>query len=114
MNSPLMSKSKAFAVDVISACKVLRDAKCENELIWQFLRSGTSIGANVQEAFFAQGKADFISKLHIALKECSETEYWIDTLMASGYYNKITLLEKCIELKKFLITSIKTAKENTK
>lgn len=71
--SPLMIKSKAFALEVIQACKVLREARCESALIHQFLRSGTSISANIREAFYAHGKADFVAKLHIALKECSET-----------------------------------------
>ena len=67
-------------------------------MINQFLRSGTSIGANIREAFYAHGKADFIAKLQIALKECSETEYWIELIIESGYYNNKTLLEKCIEI----------------
>ena len=83
--SPLLVKSKAFALDVISACKELRSAKCESALINQFLRSGTSIGANIHEAFYAHGKTDFIAKLQISLKECSETEYWIELLLESGY-----------------------------
>lgn len=82
--SALMVKSKAFALEVIRACRVLREARCESALINQFLRSGTSIGANIHEAFYAQGKADFIAKLHIALKECSETEYWLELLIESG------------------------------
>lgn len=76
--SPLMIKSKAFALEVIRACKILREAKCESALINQFLRSGTSIVANIREAFYAHGKVDFVAKLHIALKECSETEYWLE------------------------------------
>ena len=112
--SPLMIKSKEFSLNVIKACKELRNAKCEGALINQFLRSGTSIGANIREAFYAHGKADFIAKLQIALKECSETEYWIELLLESGYYNDKTLLEKCIEVKRILIASINTAKENKK
>ena len=112
--SPLMIKSKEFSLNVIMACKELRNAKCEGALINQFLRSGTSIGANIREAFYAHGKADFIAKLQIALKECSETEYWIELLLESGYYNDKTLLEKCIEVKRILIASINTAKENNK
>ena len=112
--SPLMVKSKAFALDVIKVCKELRNAKCEGALINQFLRSGTSIGANIREAFYAHGKADFVAKLQIALKECSETEYWIELLLESGYYNDITLLNNCTEVKRILISSINTAKENMK
>lgn len=110
--SPLMTKSKTFALDVIRVCKELRVKKCESALINQFLRSGTSIGANVREAFYAHSKADFIAKLQIALKECSESEYWIELLIESGYYDDNTLLDKCMEVKKILISSINTAKEN--
>jgi four helix bundle protein len=112
--SPLMIKSKEFALDVIKICKELRFAKCESALINQFLRSGTSIGANIREAFYAHGKADFIAKLQIALKECSESEYWIELLLESGYYNDRTILVKCTEIKRILIASINTAKENNK
>lgn len=112
--SPLMIKSKEFALDVIKVCKELRLAKCESALINQFLRSGTSIGANIREAFYAHGKADFIAKLQIALKECSESEYWIELLLESGYYNDKTILEKCTEIKRILIASINTAKENAR
>lgn len=110
--SALMVKSKAFALEVIRSCWVLCEAKCEGALINQFLRSGTSIGANVREAFYAQGRADFIAKLHIALKECSETEYWLELLIESGYYSDRTILDKCIEIKRILISSLNTAKEN--
>ena len=112
--SPLMIKSKEFALDVIKVCRELRLAKCESALINQFLRSGTSIGANIREAFYAHGKADFIAKLQIALKECSESEYWIELLLESGYYNDRTILEKCTEIKRILIASVNTAKENIK
>ena len=94
-DSVLMIKSKAFALEVISVCKALRAAKCESALINQFLRSGTSIGANIREAFYAHGKADFIAKLQIALKECSESEYWIELLLESGYHHDNALLEHC-------------------
>ena len=78
----------------------------------QLIRSGTSIGANIREAFYGHGKNDFIAKLQIALKECSESEYWIELLIESGYYDDKTTLETCIELKKILISSINTAKKN--
>ena len=77
------------------------------------MRSGTSIGANIREAFYGHGKNDFIAKLQIALKECSESEYWIELLIESGYYDDKILLDKCIELKKILISSINTAKKNS-
>ena len=112
--SQLMIKSKAFALEVIRVCKELRAVKCESALINQFLRSGTSIGANIREAFYAHGKADFVAKLQIALKECSESEYWIELLIESGYYNDKSLLDKCTEVKRILISSVNTAKENNK
>lgn len=113
-DSVLITKSKSFALEVIRACKTLREVKCEGALINQFLRSGTSIGANIREAFYAQGKADFVAKLHIALKECSETEYWLELLIESGYYEDKSMLDNCVELKRILISSINTAKGNTK
>lgn len=111
--SPLIVKSKTFALEVIQVCKVLRAAKCEAALINQFLRSGTSIGANIREAFYAHGKADFIAKLQIALKECSETEYWIELILESRYYQDKALLDKCTEIKRMLIASVNTAKEKS-
>lgn len=108
--SPLMIKSKVFALEVIKVCKELRAAKCESALINQFLRSGTSIGANIREAFYAHGPADFAAKLQIALKECSESEYWIELLLESGYYSDKSLLEQCTEVKRILISSINTVK----
>ncbi len=108
--SPLMIKSKELALEVIRVCKELRISKCESALINQFLRSGTSVGANVREAQYAHGTADFIAKLQIALKECSETEYWIELLLESGYYSDNGVLDKCVEVKKILISSVNTAK----
>lgn len=109
--SPLVVKSKEFALAVIKSCKELRNAKCESALINQFLRSGTSVGANIREAFYAHGRADFIAKLQIALKECSESEYWIELLTESGYSSDKEILYKCIELKKNTDFIIKHRKE---
>ena len=77
------------------------------------LRSGTSIGANVYEAHYAQGPLDFISKLEIALKECYESEYWLELLFETDYINAIqykTLVEECGRIRKMLISSCKTVK----
>ncbi len=63
-DSPLINKSKSFALEVLKVCKELRVTKCEGVLINQFIRSGTSIGANIREAFYAHSKADFVSKLY--------------------------------------------------
>ena len=70
------------------------------------------MGANIREAFYAHGRADFIAKLQIALKECSESEYWIELLLESGYYDDKGILEQCIEIKKMLIASLNTAKKD--
>ena len=112
MGSPLRDKSKAFALQIIRVCNEVKERKRESVLTNQLLRSGTSVGANIREAFYAHGKADFIAKLQIALKECSESEYWLELLIESGYYDDRTILEQCIEVKKLLVASINTAKNN--
>ena len=113
-DSPLLTKSKAFALDIIRVCNEIKRSQKESILTNQLVRSGTSIGANIREAFYAHSKADFVSKLQIALKECYETEYWIELLIDGGFYNNREIQEKCIEIKKMLIASINTAKENMK
>lgn len=114
MDSPLLSKSKFFALEIIKVCNEIKSSKRESVLTNQLIRSGTSIGANIREAFYGHGRADFIAKLQIALKECSESEYWLELLIESGYYSDSTVLEHCIEMKKILISSLNTAKKNTK
>ena len=111
MTSPLLDKSKAFALRIIKVCNEVKREKKESILTNQLVRSGTSIGANIREAFYAHGRSDFIAKLQIALKECSESEYWLELLIESGHYDNNDILEKCIEVKKLLITSINTAKK---
>ena len=76
-DSVLRTKAKGFARDIVFLCRKLKNDKVESVLISQLLRSGTSVGANIHEAQYAQGTRDFISKLEIALKECNETEYWL-------------------------------------
>lgn len=112
MDSPLLTKSKQFALDIIRVCNMIKNEKRESVLTNQLLRSATSIGANIREAFYGHGKNDFIAKLQIALKECSESEYWIELLIESGYYDDKKILENCIEIKKLLVSSINTAKKN--
>ena len=111
-DSPLLTKSKAFALEIIRVCNEIKRSQKENILTNQLVRSGTSIGANIREAFYAHSKADFIAKLQIALKECSESEYWLELLIESGYFSDKTILERCVEIKRILISSINTAKEN--
>jgi len=115
MDSIIEQKSFQFAIRTVNLCKYLRSTKKEYTLSKQLLRSGTSIGANVAEAQQAQSKADFISKLSIALKETTETKYWIRLLSATGYLSEPecrSILGDCIELEKMLVSSIKTSKEN--
>ena len=95
---------------IIKVCNYVKQTKKESVLTNQLIRSGTSVGANIREAFYGHGTADFIAKLQIALKECSESEYWLELLIESGYYDNNEILEKCIEVKKLLVTSINTAK----
>ena len=114
MTSPLLDKSKAFALRIIKVFNEVKREKKESVLTNQLVRSGTSIGANIREAFYAHSKADFVAKLQIALKECSESEYWLELLIESGYYEDKTLLDQCIEIKKLLISSINTSKRNLK
>lgn len=112
MDSPLILKSKQFALDIIKVCNSVKREKKESVLTNQLIRSGTSIGANIREAFYGHGRNDFIAKLQIALKECSESKYWLELLIESGYYEDRTILDKCTEIKKILIASINTAKKN--
>ena len=112
MASILQEKSKDFALQIIKVCNEIKLSKRESVLTNQLIRSGTGIGANIREAMYAHGKADFIAKLQIALKECSESEYWLELLIESGYYEDKKILEQCVEIKKLLISSINTAKNN--
>ena len=103
-----------FSVDVIDLVKFLK-SKHESIISNQIGRSGTSIGANIHEAKYAQGKKDFISKLEIALKEASETGYWLDLLLKTNYIDEALykkLSSKCTSLRVMLIASCRTAKEN--
>ena len=113
-DSPLITKSKEFALQVIKVCNYVKQNKKESVLTNQLIRSGTSVGANIREAFYGHGTADFIAKLQIALKECSESEYWLELMIESGYYGDKKILDQCIEVKKLLISSINTAKNNAK
>ena len=79
-------ESKAFALEIIKVCNEIKRTKKESVLTNQLIRSGTSVGANIREAFYAHSRADFIARLQIALKECSESEYWLELLIESGYY----------------------------
>ena len=77
-DSVLRDKSKEFAKQIVILCRNIKQQQKESVLTNQLLRSATSIGANIHEANYAHGKPDFIAKLQIALKECYETEYWLE------------------------------------
>ena len=111
----LIDKSIKFAARIVKLQKYLQTEKKECIISKQIIRSGTSIGANINEANYGNSKADFISKLHIALKETAETEYWIKLLNMSEYIDdemSDSLITDCLELKRLLISSINTAKSN--
>lgn len=114
MDNVIVDKSKFFAIRIVRAYKYLTAEKNEYVLSKQLLRSGTSIGANVKEAIRGQSKPDFYSKLNIALKEASETEYWLEILYETEYIDK-KLFESinadCQELIKLLVSITKTQKQ---
>jgi len=114
-DSPLISKSKTFALEIIKVCNEVKSAKRESVLTNQLIRSGTSIGANIREAFYGYSRADFISKLQIALKECSESEYWLELLYETGHMTETQykpLKNECGAIRRMLIASLNTVKEN--
>ena len=116
-NSALLTKSKALALEVIRLCNEVKSTKKETVLTNQLIRSGTSVGANIREAFYAHGKADFIAKLQISLKETAETEYWLRLLVLTEYVSDKeghSLLADCLEIKRILIATLNTAKHSIK
>lgn len=113
VNNIIETKSFDFAVRIVKLYKFLCEQKKEFTLSKQLLRSGTSIGANVAEAEKAQSKADFVAKINIALKEASETKYWIKLLSATDYLSineSNSILSDCVEIEKILVSIIKTSK----
>ena len=113
----ISEKSFCFAVRVVRLYKYLCDKKKEYVLSKQLLRSGTSIGANVTEALQGQSKRDFLMRMNIALKEASETKYWLRLLRATGYLNdreQQSMFSDCVELEKILTSIVKTTSEKTK
>ena len=112
-DSILRTKSKEFAQNIVFLCRRLKQSGIESALINQLLRCGTSVGANVHEAQYAQGTKDFISKLEIALKECNESEYWIELLYETNSLAESEFKDfhnKCIELRRMLVSSVTTLK----
>ena len=112
-DNPVREKSYSFALRMIRLYKYLTDDKREFLLAKQVLRSGTSIGANVEEALGGQSKKDFISKLSVAYKEARETEYWLRLLTDSGFLSakeSRSVLTDCRELLKLLTKILRTSR----
>ncbi len=114
--SRLRDQSLAFAKSVVLLCRDLKVRGVEQAMTGQLLRSGTSIGANVHEAQYAQGRKDFISKLEIALKECHESEYWLLLLYETHSISQQeyqSMRESCGAIRRMLIASVRTLKERS-
>lgn len=113
MDNVIENKSFQFAIRIVRLYKFLCEEKKEYILSKQLLRAGTSIGAKVTESQQAQSKPDFVSKISIALKEASETKYWIKLLGATEYLSENqtnSILDDCVEIEKILVTILKSAK----
>jgi four helix bundle protein len=110
----LLDKSLLFASRIVKLYQYLSKEKRESVISKQVIRSGTSIGANANEAVYAVSKADFIAKLQISLKETAETEYWLRLLVLSDYLTEqegSSLIADCVEIKRILISTLNTAKK---
>jgi|SRR5690606_11790953 len=110
----IKDKSFAFAVEMVNLYKTLAYSKKEFVMSRQLLKSGTSIGANVREAEFAQSKPDFINKMSIGLKEANETDYWIDLLHATDFLDEQEFEKykpKSQEMLRLLVSIVKASKE---
>ena len=113
MDNAVYQKSFHFAVRIVNLCRYLQTEEKEFVLSKQILRCGTSIGANVAEAQNAQSRADFISKLNIALKEATETDYWLRLLHETTYLNQKqfdSMIADCDEIESLLVSIVKTTK----
>jgi len=113
--SVLATKSLTFAIKVVNCVKRLQSERYEMIMSKQLLRSGTSIGANVHEALYAQSKADFVSKLSISLKEASETSFWLTLLEKTDYLAQTdyrSMKTDVDELMRMIISSLKTIRNN--
>lgn len=116
MDSPLLNKSLDFATQIVLFYEEYAKLKKDTTIAKQLLRSATSVGANINEAIYGNSKADFISKLHISLKETSESIYWLTLLDRTKLidYDFSKLLSLAEEIKRMLISSINTAKGDKK
>ena len=114
-DSVILDKSLRFAARIVKLHRYLSKEKHETVISRQIIRSGTSIGANANEAIYGISKAEFIAKLQISLKETAETEYWLRLLVMSDYLTEAegeSLINDCLEIKRILIASLKTARPN--
>ena len=114
-DSVILNQSLKFAARIVKLYQYLCKEKRETIISKQIIRSGTSIGANANEAIYGVSKAEFIAKLQISLKETAETEYWLKLLVMSEYLSEAegqSLIDDCLEIKRILVSSLKTAKEN--
>ena len=113
--SVMLEKSKDFAVTVVHTCRRIKEQHRESTLTNQLIRCGTSIGANIHESKYGQSRADFIAKMQIALKECYESEYWLELLFRTELMNEEeyrNLRNDCGSLRRMLISSINTSRNN--
>jgi four helix bundle protein len=109
----LVDLSKQFAIDIVKLCTVIKENRKGNVLLNQLLRSGTSVGANIHEANYASSRADFINKFQIALKECYESDYWLELFKETNLITEdeyAMMYDKCSKIRILLIASINTAK----
>ena len=112
-DSIMLDRSKDLAVDIVKLCREIKQSHHETVLANQLLRCGTSIGANIHESKYAQSPADFVSKMQIALKECYETEYWLELLQRTdtiGDSQYRSLRNTCGAIRRMLVASINTTK----
>ncbi len=114
-DSILLGKSLHFAARIVKLYQYLSKEKHESVISKQIIRSGTSIGANANEAVYGVSKADFVAKLQISLKETAETEYWLRLLVLSDYLTETegqSLIDDCLEIKRILVSTLNTTKRN--
>ena len=112
-DSILKDKSKEFAKEIVLLCRNLKSSGVEGALYNQLMRSGTSVGANVHEAQYAQGTKDFISKFEIALKECNESEFWLELIYETEGMSKEeyeNMKKYCIDIRRMIVSTVTTLK----
>ena len=113
--SIMLEKAKDLAVDVVSACRKIREQQHEFIITNQLIRCATSVGAYIHESKYGQSPADFLAKMQIALKECYESEYWLELLVRTNYLGEKEdkrLRNSCGAIRRMLVASINTKKEN--